>query len=186
MKGAPVTQGLLLLVAILYPVGVYFGLSVMPPSFFGLALVVVLALRFGALGADERRLLLPVLSVFMCFAILAAWLDSERFLMAYPILVNASLFFLFLWSLRGGESMMLRVAKARNMKMSPYAPAYLRNLTRVWMLFFVLNALAAAWTMTQSMEVWAVYNGFIAYILIGLLIAGEWLFRIQYKKKKGV
>ena len=184
MKGAVVTQGLLLLVAVLYPVGVYFGLKVMPPSFFGLVLIVVLALRFGALGQGERRLLLPVLAVFLCYALLAAWMDSERFLMAYPVLVNTSLFLLFGWSLQGGESMMYRFAKARGMKMSPYAPAYLRNLTKVWMLFFIMNGLIAAWTVTQSMEVWAVYNGLVAYILIGLLIGGEWLFRIHYKKKK--
>ena len=49
MKGAVVTQGLLLLVAVLYPVGVYFGLKVMPPSFFGLVLIVVLALRWSDL-----------------------------------------------------------------------------------------------------------------------------------------
>ena len=186
MKGAAVTQGLLLLVAVLYPLGVYFGLKVLPPSFFGLVLIVALALRFGALGAGERRLLLPVLSGFLGFALLAAWLDSERFLMAYPVLVNASLCLLFLWSLRGGESMMFRVAKARGMKMSPYAPAYLRNLTKVWIGFFILNGLIAAWTMTRSMEVWAVYNGLIAYVLIGVLIGGEWLFRIHYTKKKGV
>lgn len=186
MKGAPVIRGLLVLVAILYPLGVYFGLKVMPPGFFGLVLTVLLALRFGALGPGERRLLLPLLSIFLAYALLAAWLNNERVLMAYPVLVNASLFMIFLWSLKGGESMMFRFASARGMKMSVYAPAYLRKLTIVWIVFFLLNGLAAAWTMTRSMEIWAIYNGVIAYCLIGVLIAGEWLFRIFYKKKKGV
>ena len=82
--------------------------------------------------------------------------------------------------------MMLRFARARGMKMSAYAPAYLRTLTKVWILFFVVNGLTAAWTVTQSLQVWAVYNGLIAYGLMGVLIGGEWLFRIHYKKKKGV
>ena len=71
-------HGLVLLVAVLYPLGVYFGLKVMPPGFFGLVLAIILALRFGVLGEGERQLLLPLLSVFLCYALLAAWLNNER------------------------------------------------------------------------------------------------------------
>ena len=96
MKSSTVIRGLLLLVAVLYPVGVYFGLKVLPPSFFGLVLAILLALRFGALGEGERRLMLPLLVLFLGFALVAAWLDSERVLKAYPVLVNASLCLIFL------------------------------------------------------------------------------------------
>lgn len=186
MKATPVLRGLVVVVAVLYPVGVYFGLKVLPPSFFGLVLAVLLALRFGFIGPGERRVLMPLLFGFLAYALLAAYLNSERFLLYYPVLVNASLCVLFLASLRGGESILLRLVRSRNMKMSRYAPAYLRWLTLIWAGFFLANGLIAIWTTTRTLETWAVYNGFIAYLLIGVLIGAELLFRIYYKKRKGV
>jgi uncharacterized membrane protein len=45
-------------------------------------------------------------------------------------------------------------------------------------LFFSLNGAIAAWTATlQNLEVWALYNGAIAYLLIGAGIVAERLVR---------
>ncbi|HKJ18397.1 MAG TPA: hypothetical protein VJ984_13680 [Xanthomonadales bacterium] len=179
-------RGLLVLAVFLYPLLVFFGLKVLPPSFFGLVLVVLLALRFGILRPDERKILLPILLVFLAYALTASILGSERFLLFYPVLVNLSLCFLFAWSLRDEEPLLLRVLRKRGVPMSIYAPRYLYCLTIIWSVFFLLNAAIAAWTTTQSLEVWTIYNGLIAYILVGVLLGSEWLFRIYYKKKKGV
>ena len=44
--------------------------------------------------------------------------------------------------------------------------------------FFILNGSIAAWSaLFASREVWAIYNGGVAYLLMGALFAGEWLFR---------
>jgi uncharacterized membrane protein len=49
-----------------------------------------------------------------------------------------------------------------------------------------VNALIALWTTTASLEVWTLYNGLIAYVLVALLISAEWLYRGHYKKMHGV
>jgi uncharacterized membrane protein len=36
------------------------------------------------------------------------------------------------------------------------------------------------------MEVWTAYNGLIAYLIVGLLIGGERIFRRHYKKRMSV
>ena len=60
----------------------------------------------------------------------------------------------------------------------PEAVRYTRRLTIVWCVFFVFNGLVAFWTaVAQPDEIWALYNGFIAYLLIGSLIVGEMVFR---------
>ena len=33
--------------------------------------------------------------------------------------------------------------------------------------------------------IWAVYNGFVSYLLVGILIAGEVVFRHFYKRRLG-
>ncbi len=51
-------------------------------------------------------------------------------------------------------------------------------MTLVWSIFFVVNgSVAAATALWASDEIWVLYNGFIAYLLIGTLAAGEWLLR---------
>jgi uncharacterized membrane protein len=43
---------------------------------------------------------------------------------------------------------------------------------------FVFNGVVALYTaLACSREVWAAFNGLIAYVLVGALIAGEWLYR---------
>ena len=56
----------------LYPVLVYFGLSFLPPGFFGIALLVLLAMRYGVLLPEERPVLVPLLLVFVTYALAAA------------------------------------------------------------------------------------------------------------------
>jgi uncharacterized membrane protein len=55
---------------------------------------------------------------------------------------------------------------------------YTRRVTEVWCAFFVLNAAAAAYTaIYATREAWALYNGVIAYVLMGTLFVAERLLR---------
>ncbi len=55
---------------------------------------------------------------------------------------------------------------------------YTRRVTQVWCGFFVLNGgLALCTALWASDAGWALYNGLVAYVLMGLLFAGEWLVR---------
>lgn len=184
-KKAPLVRALLMLFIVSYPFLVYFGLSIFPPSFFGLVLVVVLALRFGLLMPAERKTLLPVLAVFLVYAIAASVLDSARLLLFYPALVNFTLCLVFALSLGSGEPLLLRIVRARGAVISEHAPRYLYWLTLLWSVFFVINGLVSIWTSTLSMRAWTLYNGLISYFIVAILVAGEWLFRRYYKKRVG-
>ena len=58
---------------------------------------------------------------------------------------------------------------------------YVTNVTRVWCAFFVVNGGIALWTaLGASDQAWALYNGAIAYVLIGSLLLGERLLRPRH------
>lgn len=54
---------------------------------------------------------------------------------------------------------------------------YCRSVTKVWTAFLSVHLLVTLVTVFASHEIWALYNGVIAYVLMGALFAGEWLFR---------
>jgi len=169
-----------------YPFLVYFGIKHLPPSFFALALMVILALRFGVLVPEERPILLPILVVFLAYALLAAVLKSTAMLLYYPALVSYSLCLVFANSLRQEEPLLLRMIRARGMPISKHGPKYLYRLTGIWAGFFALNGSVAIWTSTQSIEVWTLYNGLISYFVVAALIGIEMIFRRYYKRRMGV
>lgn len=178
-------RALIMVFFIGYPFIVYFGLSVLPPSFFGLVLIVLLALRFGVLLPEERLMFLPVLMVFLVYAVTTVFVDSVQLLLYYPALVNFTLCLVFANSLRSEEPLLLRFVRARNYETSDHAPRYLFWLTMIWAVFFVFNGLVSLWTSTLSMQSWTLYNGLISYFLVAILGVGEWIFRRYYKKRVG-
>lgn len=170
----------------LYPAFVYFGLQHLPIGFFGTVLALLLLFRASVMASAERRAILPILVVHFAYAVTASLSGSQELLLWYPALVNFSFCLLFALSLRHEESFLLRMVRARNIKMSEYGPSYLNRLTAVWAAFFLLNGAMAILTGAISVKTWALYNGFIAYLLIAALIGGELLFRFWYKRSKGV
>ena len=56
--------------------------------------------------------------------------------------------------------------------------AYTRRVTQVWCGFFVVNGLiAVATALWASPAAWALWNGLLSYVAMGVLMAGEWLVR---------
>ena len=55
-----------------------------------------------------------------------------------------------------------------------------------WIGFFLVNGTIAVWTVVWgTIDQWALYNGLIAYLLIGAMFAGELLVRRRVMPKKG-
>ncbi|MCY1185248.1 hypothetical protein D9M73_260100 [compost metagenome] len=112
------------------------------------------------------------------FCLLLAAFDSTRLLRWYPVLINASLLGVFGWSLMHGMPMVERLARLREPRLPSAAIVYTRRVTEVWCLFFLGNGLtAAALALWAPLDWWTLYNGLIAYLLMGALFAGEWLIR---------
>ena len=186
MNQPAVLRVLLVVLLAFYPFIIYFGIRVLPASFFGIALAVLLLLRFVFTQPGERTTAVPALLLLLAYAVAAAVVGSTQMLMYYPVIINFLMCALFAGSLRHEEPLLLRLVRARGMPMSVHAPRYLTRLTAVWAGFFALNGLIALWTTTQSMELWTIYNGMLAYVLIAALISGEWIFRRHYKRRMGV
>jgi uncharacterized membrane protein len=165
-----------------YPLLVYFALEYVDAKYLGVALLVVLILRYRSKAQDvaagfERAGPL-LLGVAAAFAVAVWWRNDEVLLRLYPALFNLCLLSLFAYTLHRPPTMIARFARLQQASLSPSAIRYTTRLTWIWCIFFVLNAFAAAYTaLYMSRPAWAIYNGFIAYLLIGALWAGEWLFR---------
>lgn len=171
---------------LLYPLFVYFGLRVLPPSFFGMLLIVLILPRLFAAKTGDQILTLPLILLLFAYAIGATIYGRTEALLYYPVLVNLMLCVIFAVSVRSDEPLLLRVVRSRGEKLSEHAPPYLKRLTGVWAGFFAVNASISLWTTTATLEIWTLYNGLIAYVLIAVLICAEWLYRGRYKKMHGV
>jgi uncharacterized membrane protein len=90
----------------------------------------------------------------------------------------------FAWSLVYPPTIIERIARITEPDLPAAGVRYTRAITLVWCGFFLCNGLAALYTaLYTSFEVWALYNGLIAYVLIGCLLGGELLYRHRFLKK---
>lgn len=101
----------------------------------------------------------------------------------YPVIVNIGMLLLFGLSLFFPPSFIERIARIKEPDLSEAGVRYTRRVTQVWCIFFILNGTAAFITACfMSHEIWSIYNGLIAYILIGLLFGIEYLFRQRFRR----
>lgn len=166
----------LVLAGLLYPFAVYFGMAHMAPWQFGLLLGGLWLAR--ALSAPQQAGGRWMAVVPVCFCALLALINSAQLLRWYPVLINSLMLALFGLSLKFGPPLVERLARLREPQLPAAAIHYTRQVTQVWCLFFLINGLiAAALTLWAPLSWWTLYNGLIAYGLIGLLFAAEWLTR---------
>jgi uncharacterized membrane protein len=100
----------------------------------------------------------------------------------YPVFVNAALLSAFIYSLIVPPSMVERFARLREPELPVSAMYYTRRVTQIWCVFFAINGTIALITaLWASAALWTLYNGFIAYLLMGLLFTGEYLVRWRFR-----
>ncbi|OMH31688.1 hypothetical protein [Motiliproteus sp. MSK22-1] len=159
-----------------YPFLVYWGLQHYDASALLPVLLTLLGLRWaiGAKSADRKIVIATLLGVV---AIALVW-GHQLGLKFYPVMMNLGFLSLFASSLFFPPPIVERLARIKEPNLSPEAMAYTRKVTWLWSVFFLLNGTIAAITALWATDkTWLLYNGFIAYLLIGSLAAGEWLFR---------
>lgn len=166
---------LVVLTGVVYPFIVYFGFDSLSPRWFAVILALVWLLRsLTATGRQHKWQTSAVL--FFCLLLFAA--NEPQLLHWYPVLVNLLLMAVFGASLCYGPPLIERLARLQEAELPHYAIAYTRKVTVAWVLFFIGNAtVAAVLTLWAPRSWWLLYNGFIAYILIGLMFAIEWWVR---------
>jgi uncharacterized membrane protein len=169
-------KAVLIVLSIAYPFIVYWGLQHYQAAKLLPLLLILLALRWltGQRSA-ERRILIAILVSVLVIAVSWGYQLGLKF---YPVMVNLGFLILFAGSLISPPSFVERLARMREPDLSPEGVAYTLKVTWMWSGFFLINGIIAAFTaLWASTELWTLYNGFIAYLLIGILAGGEWIVR---------
>jgi uncharacterized membrane protein len=181
----PVAAFCVVLITMIYPLAVWLGEGQIEPRFLAGLLVLAGWTQLHALkiGGAGRWLLGGALLL----SILAVWSNGWFPLKLYPVLVNLALLGVFAYSLIFPPSMIERFARTREPNLPGEAVGYTRRVTQVWCLFFCVNgALALITALWASSATWMLYNGLIAYLMMGLLFAGEYFTRWHFKKRLNV
>jgi len=167
------------LLSLAYPLVVYLSLGRFEPRWLSLLLFTLAALR--ALTTRQAVWWVAALGTGL-LALIATAFNEALPLKLYPALVNAVMLVIFATSLRFGPSAVERLARLSEPDLPPFAVIYTRRVTWIWCGFFVLNgSLALATALWASNQVWAFYNGLLAYVMMGALFGGEWLVRRRVK-----
>lgn len=173
------------LVLVCYPLLVYVGIQHLGPRVLAAVLLVAASARLLAakitgqpLGNSSWLLLAAALATGATLAT-----GSAIGLKFYPVLVSGVMLAIFGYSLWRPPSMIERFARLQHADLPAQAIPYTRKVTWIWCGFFVLNGAIATATVFMSDQIWTLYNGLISYLLMGLLMAGEYLVRRRVQKQ---
>lgn len=142
-------------------------------------LALAMALLWGARAWSQKQRGQRAVSALIALFFLMIWLFRlPESMYWYPVLVNGLMLMLFGGSLWTKQSLVERLARLQTPDLPPSGVAYTRKVTQIWCVFFVLNgAVAAGLAWWGRHEIWAIYTGIVAYVLMGLLMAGELAYR---------
>jgi uncharacterized membrane protein len=169
------------LFALLYPVGVYIGLTRLNARLFGVGLASLLLVGLGLRlnGRERAHALVAARIPLTVVALLAtgALLDDRRVFLALPVVTNLALLAHFAVSLRT-IPVAERFARAHDDELSSARVAYCRAVTIMWCVFFVVNGgITAVLGLFAPLGWWALYTGALSYIALGSLALGEYFVR---------
>lgn len=170
---------------ILYPLLVYFGLQQFGPRALACILLLAALTKLAATKLARQPVgngvwLLLAAAIAGGLTLLTGSVIGLKF---YPVIVNAVLLGVFGVSLYRPPTMIERFARVQTPDLPAHAIGYTRNVTWVWCGFFVINGSIAGLSVFASDKLWALYNGLLSYLFIGLLLAGEYLIRLRVQRK---
>lgn len=99
----------------------------------------------------------------------------------YPALMATLAFTVFAVSLRKTPLVEI-IARRMGEELDAQGVAYCRRVTVIWTVFLAVHLSVTVATVFATHEIWAVYNGLVAYLLMGALFAGEWLYRRRFRR----
>ena len=151
-----------------------------------MALVLLLRLRQAQRNTSPMRYVVQCVAlagIALCAA--SYLLKTHQWLLFYPVVVNLVMLAVFGGSLWTAMPLVERLARLREPNLPPEGVRYTRKVTLVWCGFFVGNGTMALFTVLHGdMHLWTLWNGMVAYILMGMLMAAEWLVRQRVIKKE--
>jgi uncharacterized membrane protein len=170
------------LLSIAYPFIVFWGLHSNHYQTLIVFLGLLLLSRFWLATLWQERLMLTLMVALLVSFVLFS--ETSTALKLYPVMINLSLFTVFVMSLHAKESVIEKLAKLREPDLPAEGIAYTRKVTIAWSVFFLLNATIAFITVFfMSSQAWMLYNGVIAYVLIAVMFSVEWLIRQRVRRQ---
>lgn len=175
----------LALVSILFPFAVLFAADSIGiwPLLALLALAAVLRMTVGASGKGVGAMVgAQACAVGLIIAV--GLFDEALAARLYPVAVSGALLIVFAGSLLAGAPVIEQLARLTEPDLPPEGVAYCRAVTKMWCGFFILNGgVALSTALWADRTVWAIYNGFVSYCLMGALFAAEYAFRRRMRRR---
>jgi len=134
--------------------------------------------------AKVLKFILPFLFTF--FVIAVFFFTKIQAVKFYPVLMNFIFFCVFFSSIFAKETVIQKIARFTDGKLDEPVFTYTKNLTYVWIVFLFINFLISLRSLFMSDEFWALYNGCISYILVGIMFGSELIVRYFFKKRHGI
>ncbi|HBV0869198.1 hypothetical protein [Klebsiella pneumoniae] len=191
MSGAHARMGIQLLTGLMllaWPFLIWFGLTHNSLHWLLPLMSLLLFLRFRQTRrqAGPLRVVTQVAAVAGIALCVASYLlKTHQLLLFYPVVVNGVMLAVFGGSLWTSMPIVERLARLREPALPESAVRYTRRVTQIWCAFFIGNGgIALLTALHGDMALWTVWNGMIAYLLMGALMAGEWLVRRQVIKRE--
>ena len=171
-------------IVVAYPIIVYFGVQYFDTRLIALTLIFLALGRLllvKGLGLPHSNLIAAALLLVGISTVAA---NSPVLLQYYPVCLSALLFAVFLTSLFRPPSIVEQIARLKAPNLPEAGVSYTRKVTMIWCGFFAFNGSMALYTiLNTNIDLWAIYNGLISYILMGLLFALEYLVRRRLYRK---
>ena len=169
-----------------YPGLMYFGFELFEPKYLTvIVFAAVLLGRFAGATTPVQTFGGALLIVPVCLYLIVSVISNEEWVVRlYPAVVSFSMAALFISSLFSPMPVIERIARLSEPDFPPEGVRYTRVLTWVWVVFLLTNAMIATWTaLWATRETWALYNGVISYICIGMLMVFEYPVRRWYRAR---
>jgi len=170
---------ILAVIGVLHPFLIYFGLKMYSSRIIAFLLGTFVIGSFLLQDRHEHqiRLLIPFFVIVgMCIS--GAILNSSIFILYLPCLISGSLLVSFGYSLVCPPTTIEVFARVCVSDLSPEEIVHCRRVTLIWVCFFLLNGGAALYTACcTSLGTWSLYNGLIAYVVMGMLFVAELSYR---------
>lgn len=161
------------LVFIAYPVIIYILIS---GGFPWLGVAIVVGLLFSKFRQRTGELH-TVIGLLFLVAVAGYVFGPEFISKMAPLMIHLTLFFIFWGSLKT-TPVINQFARLDFPVLPAEIEKHCRKLTMVWAAFFAMNCIICiALALYDDHRIWTLYNGLIVYLLIGMLVVGEYLWR---------
>lgn len=189
MKGKGAVKVFLIAVLVTYPVFVFLALMVfhLPISIVSLGMMVIAIAYFGFFGSDGKKnwnaIILGIIAVIVLVT------QSELVLKFYPIAITLVFLVTFTVPLIKGHPIITRFAIMMDPAIETHPGRGILErcclgLNIAWVVHLVISlAINIAISFGSTLEVWTIYNAVISYLVMGILIALQFVVIILANRK---